>query len=338
MTEGLVTFKVDDSGFGKLIQDYASAALINIRQAFTEQGMLLANELVQRTPPFAGRKLKRMMELKDQKEQLAAAGGVMGPFVPKAQFKDPDIENMTALKIGKRRVEKDIRRVIYGLRGAKMPAKNPKTVQQINAQTYPGGAYYGKFVDWGVMQKCQNKQAVRVYATKEGKVYGVDYERYKPHATIAEMRKTHQEHRISRGHVTTAGQRDLIVGRWRWLNVLVTQEKHVKEFIRYKQNFVGQAKGGWAVSFIALGGSLSPKGWVGKHAYGSGVPKVGECKANMEGENMYIRMVNSSAWASGGDSDRIREGAVAGRARALAANIKRKLEALWGNRARRKGA
>ncbi len=323
--EGLVTFKVDDSGFGRLIKDYAAAALITVQQAFAEQAMLLANELVHRTPPFPGKKLKRMMEIKDQREQLASAGGIMGPFVPKAKFRDPEIESMGALKIGKRRVEKDIRRVIYGAKGATMPArKMPQVYKGQNPQPS---------LDWGILQRCEHKEAVLIFATKSGQVYGVDFERFNPNATIADMRKTHEAHRIKRGHVTTAGTGDRVVGRWRWVDALVTKEERVKAFIKHKQNYVGQAKGGWGTSFAELGGSLSPKGWIGKHAFGTGVPRAGECVKNLSGDNLFVKMINKSAWASGGDSDRIREGAMAGRARALAGNIRRQLEKLWGNKA-----
>lgn len=332
--DGLVKFKCDDSDFSRMVKEFGAVALMGIGDAFREQSMLLADELVKRTPPFSGKSLKRMLEARMQNKALANANGAMGPFSAPAVFSDPDIESMSALAVGKRRVEKDIRRVIYGVRGATMPARSNPI--QIHAQTNPNAAYGGKYMDWGVAQKCQNKGAVRIYATKDGEVYGVDFERFKADATVGDMKKTHNEHRGARGRVTTAGERDLIVGRWRWLNVLVTKEALVKEFVKLNQKMVGQGRGGWAVSFVKLGGKLSPSGWVGKHAFGKGVAVAGTCDASFKSGDVRIKMVNQSQWARGGDPDRIIEAAMAGRAKAIAGDIRRRLEKAWGNKARRR--
>ena len=102
MSGGMVQFKVDESGFTRAIKDFAAVSLVSFEDAFRTQGRLLAAELMKRTPPFSGKTITKM---------LAARGAQLG-------FRDAEIEDMTAFAVGKRRVEKDIRKVIYGVKGA----------------------------------------------------------------------------------------------------------------------------------------------------------------------------------------------------------------------------
>jgi hypothetical protein len=304
----LVKFTADEPGFSAWVREFAKNAWMSEEDAFVEQSRLLAAELMQNTPPHSKNTLMKM--------------AWNNPNISLAGFKSiATLEDSTAKAIGERRVEKDIRKVIYGVRGA-----SPSQPAQVYKGQDSHKVYNESAVsDWGVFQKCEGKPAVRIFATKSGTVYGVDLERFKANATNAELMATHAEHRGKRGRVTTAGSRDRVVGRWRWLNVLTTLESTVKGFIKLKQRMVGQAKGGWAAAFIKLGGRMSKSGWVGRHA-----EKAGRCEVRIKPGDIHIEMINQSAWASGGDDERIIEKSIAGREKAIQGRIARELDKHWG--------
>lgn len=281
-----------DPTFTQRIGQWAAAAGKNIGEAFGIQGRLYCGELIQRTPPFSGRAIVRM---------LTARG---------AALKDLDVEPLTAKRVGERRVEKDIRRVIYGVNGA----------------GYVGDKQaMANAVEWGVLQKCEERQAVRLFAKKSGEVYGVDTAQFIPSPDMSALGKHHKSARGARGRVTTAGTRDRKIGRWVWLNVVVTKEAILKRYIKAVQKAVGQAKGGWAEAFMRLGGRMSRSGWVGEHA-----STHGEARVKIEPWNAEILIINKSKWANGGDEDRIRQTAMQGRDRAIKADIERILKEKWG--------
>lgn len=96
-------------------------------------------------------------------------------------------------------------------------------------------------------------------------------------------------------------------------------------------NRVGEARGGWAASYAALGGRVAKGSWVGRHI------RKGECKVNFNGDNLSVEMINKSAWASGGDQDRVRQGALQGASEYIAKEVKRRLASHWGNKSGRAG-
>lgn len=291
-----ITF--DEPDFSRRMMDFADVAVLTVAEAFRIQIRLYCRELIDRTPPFSGKAIRRM---------VAAREG--------AKFTDTEIEDATALAVGKRRVEKDIRKVIYGLEGAQLSARHMAVSKGAN----PNAS------DWGTLQRCEGKQAVRVFATKTGTVCGADLSQWLPNASVAELRAHHRQNRGKRGRVTMTGQKTRDVGRWRWLNVLVVPEKILKQFISQAQRMVGQGKGGWASGFITLGGRMSRSGWVGRHA------SAGTCeyRSGFAGGKISVTVTNNSAWASGGDPERIMEAASAGRVRAMEADIKRRIEKRW---------
>lgn len=99
----------------------------------------------------------------------------------------------------------------------------------------------------------------------------------------------------------------------------------LKEYIKRKQGMVGQAKGGWAKSLKRLGGK--PSGWYGKHE------KAGEFEDRLDVKSKPEFVgINKSAWASGGDVDRIMGMAMEGRTMAMVKDIERRLESEWKKR------
>jgi hypothetical protein len=81
----------------------------------------------------------------------------------------------------------------------------------------------------------------------------------------------------------------------------------VREYVARIRENVGEGKGGWAASVIALGGH--PAQWIAEHK------SAGAIEDHAASLNSYIRMVNHSRWASGGDEDRIVPNAIRSRTR-----------------------
>lgn len=283
------TVHVDSAGFSRQLNEYAAASGKSILEAFKYQCILLARELIQRTPPFSGKSIVRMLDAR--KANLSNA--------------ESDVATLTALNVGKRRVEKDIRKVIWG---------------------YKDGAVNrgGTSQSWSSQQMCEGKHAIRLFAKKDGTVYGVDQASFIQNADVSTLQTAHFKARGKRGRVTSAGSRTRDVGRWKWIDATVTQEESVKAYIKERQWFVGQGKGGWLASAIACGAKKTG-GWIGKHVYaGTAIPHF---------ENPYkpsITFVNKSSWARGGDPDRIIEKSLAGRAKAMAGDVARILKEKWG--------
>ena len=289
------------------VERYAQEMGKDIGTAFVTQSRLLAQELIELTPPFGGQKLKAM---------LAVDGRKLTPKV------EQEIENLSAKAVGERRVELDIRRVLFGMRGARMPARFRKRAQVILGQQKPKAGQQA--IEFGVLQRCQGREAVRIYATAAGEVYGVDTARFMPSASMAELGAAHERHRISRGRVTMAGSsQELTVGRWRWLDVIVTSERRLKEYIKLKKHAVGQAKGGWARALKDLGGRVSERGWYGRHM------NAGDCQIENGPYTTEITMTNHSRWASGGDEHRIVERALAYRTENTIRHLENRIEEAW---------
>jgi len=333
MPDGILKFTTNEPAFSDFIRRYSEAAVITFEAAFEAQGRELCARMMKFTPPLSGKSIKRSLWSRDighlagYKAGLLSknAGDIRAAFEKFSPFRDPDIESMSARLIGERRVEKDIRRVVKGVRNnAPPPAKENATV--IVSQTNPRSANHDVVVDWGVRQKCQGRDAIRIYADRSGNVYGVDTANFMPNPSASQLAAVHKDHRGKRGRVTTAGSKDLVVGRWRWLNITAAPAQIVDAYIAKRQLMVGQGKGGWVAGFKGLGGKISDRGWVGRHiASGSlrGWPTNGRGVVN-------ISIANNSAWASNGDPDRIIENAMESRERDMEKLIEKILEARWG--------
>ena len=298
----IVEVKVDDPGFSQAVMRTVGRTANSMREAFTTQGRLLCAELMKWTPPFSGKSIAHMLDARG------------------ASLRDGDVESLSALAVGKRRIEKDIRKNIFGVKSPTAPPARPAVYM---GQDSHRTRTVDNLTSWGKLQKCEGRDAIRIFATKGGEVYGVDYMNFAADASMQDLERTHAEHRGKRGRVTVAGSKDRVVGRWRWLNLLTTKEETVKRFIAKAWHGVGNARGGWAEGLITLGGKLSPRGWVGKHR------KAGSCEARFDRGNVSISIVNHSKWATGGDPDRIIPKVLAGREKAIEASIEHSLDQAW---------
>ena len=276
----------------------------SLPEAFRWQVGMLCGELMKSTPPFSGKLIAKMVAARP----VTARG-------TKPVLNDSQVEGLSALAVGKRRVEKDIRRVIFGIEGASLSAR-----QQAMSKSTAG-------IEGGTLQKCEGKQAIRVFATKRGEVYGVDLMSFRPDAQLAELQALHERQRGARGRVSLAGMKDRRIGRWHWMETIVTLERSVAAYVKSKCRNVGQARGGWADGYIQMGGRLSPRGWVGYHR------RWGGCDHNLDSVEAWtkprVHIENRSAWANAGDPDRVIERCIAERERAMEASILHELEEAW---------
>lgn len=304
----MLQIKAEYPEFAKMINDRAAAFGISRDEAFKTEGRLLAKELMSRTPPFSGKAIKKM---------LGAQGKELGKDAA-------DIETMSALQVGKRRVAKDISRWLYGYKNAKNANPVAEAIRKGVTPEMIGGDY-GKALG-GVLQKIRGEDVVRIFSTR-GRVYGVDVKKYQPFPSMNTLEDTHAKNRDRRGRgkrkVDDTDSEARNIGRWTFLNALVVNPEIKRMYVEKKQKAVGQAKGGWASAFMLLGGRMSTSRWVGKHA-----ARAGSATATF-GEKIFILMVNRSRWASGGDHDRVIEKSLEGRAKSLQANIERELKRIW---------
>lgn len=300
---------VNADEWNRQVMEYAHTTGKDIRASFIKQAQLLCKEMIDRTPPFSGKTVEKM---------LLSQGKTM-------THRSQEIadEQMTARQVGERRVEKDIRRIIFGVRGAKVAVK--QRPQAVIGQTTDRQAGYDPHgVEFGVLQKCEGRDAVRIFATKKGEVYGIDLQNFKPNATMEEMARVHEQHRTKRGRVTQAGSKDRIVGRWRWLEVLITSKRATDAFIKGKKKAVGQAKGGWAAGLTTLGGRVP--NWIGRHL------KAGACTVSDTDNGIEIVITNRSRWASSGDDDRIIEKSLARRTENMRLHCETLITGKWGGK------
>jgi hypothetical protein len=115
-------------------------------------------------------------------------------------------------------------------------------------------------------------------------------------------------------------RKDDVRGKLTVISKYPVPQQVFNKFVKAKQKMVGQARGGWAEGFVRLGGKVSPGNWVGRHLRaGHGVNIFSDGK-------IEITFNNRSEWASAGDPDRIISASIAGRARAITADLQRKLQ------------
>lgn len=283
------TFTPDVAGFRRQVERKAAAFGVSLKEAYITEGRLLAKEVIERTPPYSGKAIKKI---------LASQGRTVSAT----------IEDLSAKKIGERRLEKGIRKTILGMKNT---ASSPPESQSLVRSDTP---------EWGVKTRVQGKEAIRIYVRADGTVHGIEAEKFKPQATYYDLAQHHKIARKKRRQGTTSGSGELVVGRWRWVDKLVTSESAVASYVKEKTKMVGQAKGGWADGFVKLGGKAP--GWIGRHRKsGSSIVKTGD--------KIHIELTNKSEWAKGGDEKGIIQQSLAGRERSLRANITRAAKGGW---------
>lgn len=223
---------------------------------------------------------------------------------------------------GKLAVERDIRR---WLKGTNLKSVANSADIYLSQNLYPtrgktkGEQVAARRAVKAVRQRVQGRDVVRVFATKDGRVYGIDLERFWPNRSMEDFAAIHRANRDARGRGRTLknpGSLGTAIGRWTFLNNVITTHDKVREYIRSRQANVGMAKGGWAAGFMALGGK--PPDWVAKHANQGDL--VDHSKDPVA---PYIRFRNHSPWTNRNDDERIIQNALDSRARDIGTDLLR---------------
>ena len=305
----LMTVQVPE--FTAMINAKMKAMGIGRNEAFKVEARLLAGELIQRTPPFSGKSIVKML-------------GVQGM---KLSQSNSEVQGLSAYKVGLRRVAKDIGRWLMGMKNMENQNMGDVFVSQNTRPDRGQNAEAARKATRSVIQKVKGKDVARVFTDKNGRVYGVDVEMYRQNPTIGDLEKMHTANRDRRGRGKKIPSTGIgtAIGRWTFINKLVVPQKFAAAYIKRVQGMVGQGKGGWAKAFMQLGGRMSSSGWVGKHA-----ARAGAVKTNFTPDKTAIEIINRSQWARGGDEGRIIDSALRMRAESLKQAIKRHMTDTWG--------
>ena len=194
---------------------------------------------------------------------------------------------------GKRAVQRDIYRAVFPLRAEGFG--DPKIRKHVRATIESGNhVALQEMVKRGVFGKNVSK------------------------AVVAEFDPVmHSSQRKSRGRVPRTSSK-----AYRYATDDVAK---LKKYVEFKQKMVGQGKGGWAASLKRLGGKAAA--WYDRHAH------AGTYVDNLDRRGKpEFTGINKSAWASGGDVDRILGMAMEGRAMAMTKDIERMMENEWKKR------
>lgn len=148
----------------------------------------------------------------------------------------------------------------------------------------------------------QSRDTAAAYAIL--KAVGFDI---RPDQVVEFKPEMHEKERNRRG-VVPQKRRD---------KLFVINPGEMKKALARSQSHVGQAKGAWAASVLALGGSVA--GWIKVHA------RSGMFRDQLENLiSPSVTMENASEWASAGDDDRIVSTAMKSRATQIRTSLAKK--------------
>jgi hypothetical protein len=86
---------------------------------------------------------------------------------------------------------------------------------------------------------------VRLFITKDGRVYGTDKSFYEPDASHDRMRAWHKSKYVN-GKMSSAGSRSRDIGRWKFIEKLMVSKSTLDTYVDSQIKKVGWAKAGWA--------------------------------------------------------------------------------------------
>ena len=110
------------------------------------------------------------------------------------------------------------------------------------------------------------------WATKDGRVFGVERNLYQPDATISTMRHHHQKYRGANGRVSKAGRKDLVIGRHVFMDKMFITPGRFNAYMKHLKKRVGEGKGGWNAAATAL--KVGRPKWIKQHGSTGGRVRV----------------------------------------------------------------
>jgi hypothetical protein len=86
---------------------------------------------------------------------------------------------------------------------------------------------------------------IRLFAKKDGTVYGTDKAHFLPSANASTLRSIHKE-KFTGGRISSAGGRTRDIGRWKFIDRFFVPPSTLAKYVADQQTKVGLAKSGWA--------------------------------------------------------------------------------------------
>jgi hypothetical protein len=111
------------------------------------------------------------------------------------------------------------------------------------------------------------------WATKDGRVFGVEKNLYQPKASVSMMKKHHNKYRNKRGRVSRAGREDIQIGRHVFIDKMFVQSGSFNAYMKYLKGRIGKGKAGWNAASNALKVPYVPK-WIKNHGPSGGSVKI----------------------------------------------------------------
>ena len=140
---------------------------------------------------------------------------------------------------------------------------------------------------------------VRLFITKDGKVYGTDKSFFRPDATEGDMRKFHKS-KFVKGKMSSAGGRDRSIGRWKFIEKMFVDKTTLDNYVDSQIKKVGWVKAAWAACARELrkvtSGSAARgiPSWVTRHD--SPNSDVVDNSRNLS--NPSVTLINATSYAS----------------------------------------
>ncbi|WP_395734099.1 hypothetical protein [Prosthecobacter sp.] len=134
------------------------------------------------------------------------------------------------------------------------------------------GGVFVVMADEVVNKATIGSQNVRLFATKDGKVYGCDTRFFKPYATVDEMFAYHQSKRLKSGRVSEAGGRTRDVGRWKFIDQMIVSASAWNRYRKWIIQRVGMLAAGFNAAAQKLGVPLPV--WIKRHGTGRGAVNI----------------------------------------------------------------
>jgi hypothetical protein len=140
---------------------------------------------------------------------------------------------------------------------------------------------------------------VRLFITKDGRVYGTDKSFFRPDATEGDMRKFHKS-KFVKGKMSSAGGRDRSIGRWKFIEKMFVDKTTLDNYVDSQIKKVGWVKAAWAACARELrkvtNGSATRgiPSWVTRHD--SPNSDVVDNSRNLS--NPSVTLINATSYAS----------------------------------------
>lgn len=149
--------------------------------------------------------------------------------------------------------------------------------------------YVSNAKDLGGLHERSPNGIVKLFTTKDGRVYGTETEFYKPNASIADMAAHHGRY-FKNGRMSSAGSRTRDIGRWKFIDRMVVSKQAMKRFETHLGKKLGIAASGWNLAAAKLG--VKPPEFIWRHGGAGGFQLL------VTDQSIRIRMSNRVDFAS----------------------------------------